>query len=419
MQKIAEKMQKAGLPARVIDDFLFYRQEASLPKSGYVSEAEIEPLQQHDLAEYGRLPQKKKRCQAKAAVIKLNGGLGTSMGLTRAKSLINVKNGLNFLDIIVGQILARQLQLPLIFMNSFATADDSRAHLVKFSELQKQKIPLDFMQNSYPRLLAKNFELCDFADEEQNWSPPGHGDIYTALEVSGVLQKLLDAGIDYAFISNSDNLGACFDEKILQYFAESGLDFMMEVCKRTPMDKKGGHLCKKGGKIILRELAQTKEQDLVFFQDIEKHRYFNTNNLWVNLRSLRAMGEFRLPLIVNPKMVQGQKVVQLETAMGSAISVFEKSKVLLVPRSRFLPVKKTSDLLLMRSDFFELSEDFLLEARCDELPVIDVNPEFYGTLRQLDEKVRVVPSLRDCKSLALKNDYMFDKPRRFVGNCIV
>ena len=213
VQKIAEKMQKAGLPARVIDDFLFYRQEASLPKSGYVSEAEIEPLQQHDLAEYGRLPQKKKRCQAKAAVIKLNGGLGTSMGLTRAKSLINVKNGLNFLDIIVGQILARQLQLPLIFMNSFATADDSRAHLVKFSELQKQKIPLDFMQNSYPRLLAKNFELCDFADEEQNWSPPGHGDIYTALEVSGVLQKLLDAGIDYAFISNSDNLGACFDRK--------------------------------------------------------------------------------------------------------------------------------------------------------------------------------------------------------------
>ncbi len=419
LPKIAQKMRDAGLPARVIADFLYYRQLALAGESGYLSEAEIEPLSSQDLVSYKSLPPSSAAHQAKAVIIKLNGGLGTSMGLEKAKSLIEVKDGLNFLDIIVKQLLSSSQNLPLVFMHSFATAADSREYLRKYDQRLPQSLPPDFLQNSYPRLKAESLALCDFADDTLNWSPPGHGDIYTALVVSGLLQKFLDAKIDYAFISNSDNLGASFDAQIGQYFAQSGLDFMMEVCSRTPMDKKGGHLAKKDGKIVLRELAQTRQQDLPEFQNIAKHKYFNTNNLWVNLHSLRKMGEFRLPLIVNPKTVQGQEVVQLETAMGSAISVFGKSKAMLVPRTRFMPVKKTSDLLLMRSDFFDLQADFSLSACRDDLPQIEVNPKFYGTLAQLEEKVRIVPSLRECRKLRLKNDYLFDKPHRFVGNCIV
>ncbi len=419
MQRIAEKMKKAGLPTKVITDFIYYRQEALKRESSYIDETDIEPLAQQDLLEYDQLSPSTKEVRAQAVIIKLNGGLGTSMGLKRAKSLIEVKDGLNFLDIIVEQVLAVDGELPLAFMHSYATAQDSRRHLSKYTSRLKQDIPLDFMQNSYPRLRADDLSLCDFADEKLNWSPPGHGDIYTALQVSGLLDELLSKGIDYAFISNSDNLGASFDAKILQYFAKSGLDFLMEVCSRTAMDRKGGHLAKQNGKLTLRELAQTKKGDLADFQNIEKHKYFNTNSLWVNLQSLKAKGDFRLPLIVNPKTVQGQKVLQMETAMGSAISVFAKSKVLLVPRVRFMPVKKTSDLLLMRSDFFSLSDFFELVPYKAELPIVEVNPEFYGTLQQLDRKMKIVPSLRECQKLLLKNDYLFDKPHRFEGNCIV
>ncbi len=419
MQAIRAKMQGARLPAKVIDDFLYYRQKALTQSSGYISECEIQPLTRADLVRYQELPAVVPELSAKSVVIKLNGGLGTSMGLQEAKSLIEVKDGLNFLDIIVRQLLCAKQDTPLAFMHSFATATASRQYLGKYSGSLQQELPLDFLQNSYPRLQAGSLELCDFADESLNWSPPGHGDVYTALQVSGLLDKLLAKGVHYAFISNSDNLGASFDAKILQYFAKSGLDMMMEVCSRTAMDRKGGHLAKRQGKFILRELAQTKPEELEDFQDIAKHKYFNTNSLWINLQSLQSKEDFRLPLIINPKTVQGQKVVQLETAMGSAISVFAKSKALLVPRTRFMPVKKTSDLLLMRSDFFSLSDKFELLPWKQELPIIEVNPEYYGSLAQLEQKVKIVPSLRDCKKLVLKNDYLFDKPRRCAGNCIV
>src|SRR5438105_1204399 len=84
-------------------------------------------------------------------------------------------------------------------------------------------------------------------ESELEWCPPGHGDIYTALVTSGMLDALLDAGYEHAFVSNSDNLGAVLDPRILAWFAAERIPFLMEVADRTEADRKGGHIAQRPG----------------------------------------------------------------------------------------------------------------------------------------------------------------------------
>ena len=94
-----------------------------------------------------------------------------------------------------------------------------------------------------PKVDKSTFEAAAWPKAPSNeWCPPGHGDLYAALEGSGKLDALLAAGVKYMFVSNSDNLGATLDLKLLTYFAKSGKPFIMECCERTEADKKGGHL---------------------------------------------------------------------------------------------------------------------------------------------------------------------------------
>ena len=180
-------------------------------------------------------------------MIKLNGGLGTSMGLDRAKSLLSVRDGKNFLDLQVAQVLharrAHGVRLPLLFMNSFRTRDDTLAHLARYGDLAVEGLPLDFVQNAIPKIDAQTFEPVAWPDDpELEWCPPGHGDIYVALEASGILEDLLDKGFRYASLANGDNLGAGPNATLAGWFAASGAPYAAEVCVRTPNDRKGGHL---------------------------------------------------------------------------------------------------------------------------------------------------------------------------------
>lgn len=95
------------------------------------------------------------------------------------------------------------------------------------------------------------------------------------------------------FVSNSDNLGATLDLKILTHFANNELPFMMECCERTENDKKGGHLAIRNSDkhLVLRESAMCADEDEDFFQDINKHRFFNTNNLWIRLDKLQEVSK--------------------------------------------------------------------------------------------------------------------------------
>lgn len=420
----AERMRREQLPEIVVRTFEHYYRQLAEGQTGLIPEKFIQPVDElpasadfsPEVHEAGRaaLPH--------AVLLKLNGGLGTGMGLAKAKSLLPVKNGLTFLDIIARQ--AQDGGVPLVLMNSFSTQADSLAALGAYPGLAGD-IPLDFLQHKVPKVLQADLAPADWpADPALQWCPPGHGDIYTALVTSGMLDRLLAAGYRYAFVSNADNLGAVMDEGLLGYFATNDLPFMMEVAPRTEADKKGGHLAQlANGQFVLREVAQCPPEDEVSFQNIRRHRFFNTNNLWVNLPALQALlderdGILGLAMIRNSKTLDPRDrnsppVYQLETAMGSAIEVFPGSGAVLIPQKRFAPIKKTNDLLDIRSDNYILTEDFQVAAnpeRSLERAFIDLDPQFYQFVDDFDARFpHGAPSLLECARLVVRGDVRFGK----------
>jgi UTP--glucose-1-phosphate uridylyltransferase len=285
------------------------------------------------------------------------------------------------------------------------------------------------MQHKKPRIWKETLTPAVWpADPELEWCPPGHGDIYVSLLTSGMLETMLSAGYEYLFVSNSDNLGAVLDAKVLGYFAAEKLPFLMEVADRTLADNKGGHLSMRpDGQLILRELSQCPPDEIDQFQDVHLYRYFNTNNLWLHLPSLRQVlhdhGDMLdLPLIRNEKPIdatdpESRRVYQLETAMGSAISRFEGARALRVPRSRFVPVKKNNDLLAIWSDVYELREDYQLHlsADCRALPVqcpplVFLDDRYYQLIGDLTDRFPYgAPSMLDCSELRVTGDVHFGK----------
>jgi UTP--glucose-1-phosphate uridylyltransferase len=427
------KMQEAGLSEELIEQFAAYygMLAAESRDTGLVRERDIEPVRADDIAAQDELTrghrEQGERCLDQAVMIKLNGGLGTSMGMPYAKSLLEVKSGYTFLDVAALQARAfrkeRDAGVPLVFMNSFNTDRDTREYF------REKAGPLDvepqyFQQNRFPKILADSLEPAEWPQEpELEWNPPGHGDLYAALRASGMLQRLLEEGKRYAFVSNVDNLGAVVDPAMLGYFVERELPLLMEVAERSPSDKKGGHLAKlEDGRLILRETAQCPREDEAYFQDIGRHQYFNTNNIWLDLQQLEdrinARGLPQLPLIVNPKTLDPRdertpEVYQLETAMGAAISSFERSGAIQVGRERFAPVKKTNGLLAVRSDCYVLEEDYQLKPnpRRTAGPIeIELDSDYFKKIDQFEERFPFgPPSLLDCTQLQVEGDVAFGR----------
>ncbi|MGZ4498157.1 MAG: UTP--glucose-1-phosphate uridylyltransferase, partial [Nocardioides sp.] len=368
------------------------------------------------------------------AVIKLNGGLGTSMGMDRAKSLLCVRRGLSFLDIIARQVLHLRRQhdatLPLIFMNSFRTSADTMAALARYDELPVEGLPLEFLQNKEPKLLVDDLAPVSYPkDPDLEWCPPGHGDLYTALRGTGLLDRLLEAGYERVFVSNSDNLGAVPDARVAGWFATSGAPFAIEAVRRTPSDKKGGHFArrKSDGRLVLRETAQTLPEDQEALADLERHRYCSTNNLWVDLAALKhaldvRQGVLGLPLIRNVKNVDPgdrstPEVVQIETAMGAAIEIFEDSRLIEVGRDRFVPVKTTNDLLVLRSDVYDIGQDFVLDQVANEVPYVELDGDFYKLVGEFDKRFPDgAPSMRKATALRVDGDFTFGRGVQVVGD---
>ncbi len=249
------------------------------------------------------------------SMIKLNGGLATSMGLQQPKSLLEAREGRSFLDIIVGQTLALRrrygIDLPLVLMDSEATQERTLEALARHRDLAVGELPPDFLQSMIPKLDAESLAPVTWeAQPALEWCPPGHGDVYSSLNGSGLLGELLERGFQYAMISNSDNTGATLDPRIAEHMASQEIPFLMEVVEGTEAERKGGHIARRrsDGQLILRETAQTPKEDEESFRDFRHWRYYNTNNLWVDLRALERTleasgGVLELPLIINRKTV--------------------------------------------------------------------------------------------------------------------
>jgi len=423
-------MCEAGLPSLAIEGFRDAYVKLCGGASGLLPESTLEPvaslpaldaLGTHEAAGAAAL--------ARTVVIKLNGGLGTSMGMSRAKSLLPVKPGRSFLDVIAQQVLAlRQrhgVRLPLLLMNSFRTRDDSLAALRAHPGLESD-LPLDFVQHKVPRILASDLTPVLWPrDPSLEWCPPGHGDLYLALATSGLLDRLRAAGHRHAFVSNADNLGATLDLSLLGWIAAEGVPFTMEVADRTAADRKGGHLARRraDGTLVLRESAQCPPEDAAAFQDVARHRFFNTNNLWLDLDALAGLlaargGALGLPLIRNEKRVdpedpESPRCLQLETAMGAAIGLFPGARAVRVPRSRFAPVKTTNDLLVVWSDAYVLAADGLLAPAPGFAPgslFVDLDPRFFAHVDAFQQRFpHGAPSLVGCRRFVVKGDVRFGR----------
>ena len=205
-------------------------------------------------------------------------------------------------------------------------------------------------------------ETCEACPEL--WYPPGHGDFYQAFYRSGLLDTFLAEGKEFCFISNMDNVGAGVDLSILEMCLSGEQEFIMEVTEKTRADVKGGTLIQYGGKLRLLEVAQVPKEKLEDFMSVKTFNVFNTNNLWISLDAISRVvreNKLEMEIIVNPVTLNnGTNLYQLVTAIGAAMKCFDNAVGLEVPRSRFLPVKKTSDLLLVMSNLYTLQHGKLL-----------------------------------------------------------
>jgi len=426
------KMEAAGVKPAAIRAFENNYRLLTENHTGLIGEAELSPLASlPSLEGIARSTPADASLLNQCAVLKLNGGLGTSMGLEKAKSLLEVKQGQSFLDLIALQMdqLEKSVgtKIPLIMMNSFATSEDTRQWIKQHPKLGNPD-DVELMQSMAPKVDAKTLAPASYpANPALEWCPSGHGDLYSALAGERI-EALLRQGILYLFVSNSDNLGASLDPVLLTWFAGTGAAFAMEVTARTPSDRKGGHLAQRQDRLILRESAQCAPEDSEAFQDIERHRYFNTNNLWLRLDQLKEAldahgGCLTLPLIRNQKTLDPRDpssppVYQLETAMGAAIECFPNSLAIEVPRSRFAPVKTTADLLALRSDAYVIQSDGRPELAPERggLPPLIKLDSNYQRVDQLEAALaHGVPSLKNCSSLTLQGPMAFASGVEVIG----
>ncbi|XP_048858302.1 UTP--glucose-1-phosphate uridylyltransferase-like isoform X1 [Brienomyrus brachyistius] len=372
----------------------------------------------------------------KLVVIKLNGGLGTSMGCKGPKSLISVRNENTFLDLTVQQIehlnKTFNVEVPLVLMNSFNTDEDTKKILQKYAH-HRVKIHT-FNQSRYPRInkesllpVAKDMGLS--GENAEAWYPPGHGDIYASFYNSGLLDQLIAEGKEYMFVSNIDNLGATVDLHILHHLMSQPegkrCEFVMEVTDKTRADVKGGTLIEYDGKLRLLEIAQVPKAHVDEFKSVTKFKIFNTNNLWISLPAIKRLQEknsMDMEIIVNPKTLDGGlNIIQLETAVGAAIKSFDNALGINVPRSRFLPVKTTSDLLLVMSNLYTLDAGSLTMSKKREFPTtphVKLGSSF-TKVHDFLMRFESIPDMLELDHLTVSGDVTFGKQVSLKGTVII
>lgn len=352
----------------------------------------------------------------KLAVLKLNGGLGTSMGCVGPKSAIEVREGMSFLDLSVRQIeyLNRtyDVNVPFVLMNSFNTDSDTE-NIIKKYEGHSIDI-MTFNQSRYPRVQKDSLlpAPSSFDSPITDWYPPGHGDVFESLYNSGILDQLLERGIEILFLSNVDNLGAVVDLRILQHMVETKSEYIMELTDKTKADVKGGTIINYDGSVRLLEIAQVPKEHVNEFKSIKKFKYFNTNNIWLNLKAVKNVvqnNELEMEIIPNSKSIPADKkgesdvsIIQFETAVGAAIRHFKNARGVNVPRRRFLPVKTCSDLLLVKSDLYSLRHGQLQidPNRFGPTPLIKLGTDF-KKVSDFQKRISSIPKMLELDHLTI------------------
>ncbi|KAG5831100.1 hypothetical protein ANANG_G00300270 [Anguilla anguilla] len=201
--------------------------------------------------------------------------------------------------------------------------------------------------------------------------------------------------------------------------------FIMEVTDKTRADVKGGTLIQYDGKLRLLEIAQVPKAHVDEFKSVTKFKIFNTNNLWVSLQAIKRLQEqnaMDMEIILNPKTIDGGlNVIQLETAVGAAIKSFDNALGINVPRSRFLPVKTTSDLLLVMSNLYSLEAGSLTMSKKREFPTtphVKLGSSFTKVQEYLT-RFESIPDMLELDHLTVSGDVTFGKHVSLKGTVII
>jgi UTP--glucose-1-phosphate uridylyltransferase len=414
---------------------LFSRYLNDKAKGNVIDWSRIAPPKADQVVEYVDLPNSQAvEYLSKLAVIKLNGGLGTSMGCVGPKSVIEVRDGMSFLDLSVRQIehLNRTygVNVPFVLMNSFNTDADT-ANIIKKYEGHNIDI-ITFNQSRFPRVVKDSLLPASTTADSQfsDWYPPGHGDVFESLYNSGKLQELLDRGIEILFLSNADNLGAVVDLRILQHMVDTKAEYIMELTNKTKADVKGGTIIDYEGSVRLLEIAQVPTEHVNEFKSIKKFKYFNTNNIWMDLRAVKRIvmnNELGMEIIPNEKSIPGDKkgeadltVIQLETAVGAAIRHFKNAHGVNVPRRRFLPVKTCSDLMLVKSDLYTLQHGELVidPSRFGPAPLIKLGTDF-KKVSSFQARIPSIPKIVELDHLTITGAVTLGRDVTLKGTVII
>ncbi|KAG7293032.1 putative UTP--glucose-1-phosphate uridylyltransferase [Staphylotrichum longicolle] len=420
-----------------MDNFfsLFRRYLNDKAKGNEVSWERIAPPAEGQVVDYEDLANSESvNFLNKLAVLKLNGGLGTSMGCVGPKSVIEVRDGMSFLDMSVRQVeyLNRTYgsNVPIILMNSFNTDEDTAAIIKKYEGHNVDV--LTFNQSRYPRIYKDSLLPVpkSFDSAVHDWYPPGHGDVFESLYNSGILDKLLERGIEIIFLSNADNLGAVVDLRILQHMVESEAEYIMELTNKTKADVKGGTIIDYEGSVRLLEIAQVPKEHVNEFKSIKKFKYFNTNNIWMNLKAIKRVvenDELEMEIIPNGKTIPGDKkgesdisILQLETAVGAAIKHFRNAHGVNVPRRRFLPVKTCSDLMLVKSDLYTVKHGQLQmsSSRFGDAPLIKLGGDF-KKVSDFQKRIPSIPKIIELDHLTITGAVNLGRGVTLKGTVII
>lgn len=372
----------------------------------------------------------------KLVVVKLNGGLRTNkaMGCTNTTSLITVREEFTFLDMHVKHLESLNnkygCKIPLVLMNSFNTHGETESVLRKYTHLN---VPIhSFKQSKYPRIFKESFRTVPktvLDNDWEKWYSPGHGDFYHSFFNSGLLQKFIDEGKEYIFVSNIDNLGATVDLAILNHLLsqpeEERCEFLMEVTDKTRADIKGGTLIMYEDKLKLLEIVQVPKDHIEDFKAVSKFKIFNTNNIWVQLSAMKHLiksNQLSLEIIEDqPQSNDGEKVIQLETLIGTAIKHFNNSVGVNVPRSRFLPVKTCSDLFLVLSNLYKMKDGALsMNSKRQFLstPLVQLGNSF-KKVKEFHRRLDGIPDIIELDHLTVAGDVTFGRGIVLKGTVII
>lgn len=345
----------------------------------YLNFDKIKIVNNDKIIDYGELKKSKniKDLSKKICIIKLNGGLGTSMNCDRPKSLINVKNNMTFLEITLNQIREiqkkYQINLKVILMNSFYTHQETEEFIKNIDDIDITC----YEQSKFIRINKKTNEVFD-GSKQEHFYPPGHGDLFQSLYDKNILEKLIEDKYEYLFVSNIDNLGSTINFRILDNIIQNDIDYCLETTEKTKHDIKGGTIIEYDNKHMIFEIAQCHPDNLNEFMNF---KYFNTNNVWCKIKSIYNLVKTHdylknIDLIINPKKLNQDnneiECIQLEFAIGSLIKFFDKTQFINVSRKRFIPVKNLSDLLLIMSNLYELNDRYKLKLMTNEIPIIQI-----------------------------------------------